>query len=73
MRSISASLPTSSDPWQSDLAIEAAALSVAATSASGMLRRSRTQAKCMTIGCNRNRASNGGDLVRGLGGTRSAH
>ena len=43
-------LPTSSEPCLSALPIAAAALSVAATSASSIVRRRRTHARCITIG-----------------------
>ena len=55
----SACLPTSSEPWVAARPTEAAALMVAAVSASGMVILNVTQARCITSGCGR-----GGGTVR---------
>ena len=61
-------LPTSSDPCRPALPSAAAALSVAATRASSIVRPRRTQAKCITIGYGGGGSGReGGAGVRGWG------
>lgn len=62
-RSMSPHLPTSSEPWLSDMPRAAAALIVAAARASDMLMCRLTQARCMTRGYGReDKEKKGGQL-----------
>ena len=51
MMIMSATLPRSREPWVAERPREAAAFSVAATNASGMVMRRFTHARCITAGC----------------------
>jgi len=62
-RSMSPHLPTSSEPWLSDMPRALAALIVAAARASDMLMCRFTQARCITRGCRREAEEKGGQLL----------